>query len=121
MFGQLLLRFILGGTIVSLFAVAGSTWQPKNFAGIFSGAPSVALVSLALACLDKSSDYVAVEGRSMILGAVSLVTYSCACIVLGKQQKVAVGIGAFAAWIVWLGVALSSVALLRLFIGAERP
>jgi len=46
---QLVLRFVIGGRVVSLFAVLGDTLKPKSFAGLFSAAPSVALAPLGLA------------------------------------------------------------------------
>lgn len=46
---ELVWRFLLGGVLVSLFALTGDVVRPKRFAGLFGGAPSVALASLALA------------------------------------------------------------------------
>jgi len=48
---QLVIRFLVGGVIVSLFAVLGDVLQPKSFAGLFGAAPSVALATLALTML----------------------------------------------------------------------
>ena len=45
---QLLWRFLLGGALVSLFALLGDVLRPRRLAGIFGGAPSVALATLAL-------------------------------------------------------------------------
>jgi hypothetical protein len=39
---ELILRFLIGGTVVSLFAVLGDVFRPKSFAGLFDCAPSVA-------------------------------------------------------------------------------
>ena len=41
-------RFILGGLIVSLFALIGDVLRPRSFAGLFGAAPLVALATLAL-------------------------------------------------------------------------
>ena len=46
MLSELLIRFLIGGLIVSVFAVSGDILRPKTFAGIFGAAPSVALASL---------------------------------------------------------------------------
>ncbi len=73
---ELLIRFIIGGVIVSLFAVFGEVFKPKSFAGIFGAAPSVALATLGLTFALKSGPYVAIEGRSMVAGAVALFGYS---------------------------------------------
>lgn len=76
MLWQLLLRFALGGLIVSAFAVIGHIVRPKTFSGIFGAAPSVSLATLGLAYLQKGPMYAATEGRSMIAGAVALGVYS---------------------------------------------
>ena len=41
---QLVLRFVVGGLVVSLFTVIGDVLKPKSFAGLFGAAPSVALL-----------------------------------------------------------------------------
>jgi hypothetical protein len=69
--GDIALRFLLGGLIVSTFAFLGDLFKPKSFAGLFSAAPSVALASLGLAVLSKGKIYAAVEARSMILGGIA--------------------------------------------------
>ena len=38
---ELIFRFIVGGLVVSLFAVIGDVLKPKSFAGLFGAAPSV--------------------------------------------------------------------------------
>jgi hypothetical protein len=45
---QLLWRFLLGGALVSAFALFGDVVRPKRLAGLFAAAPSVALATLAL-------------------------------------------------------------------------
>ena len=70
------LRFLLGGAIVSLFALLGDMFKPKSFAGLFSAAPSVALATLGLAFSEHGSDYASLESRSMLVGAIALVVYS---------------------------------------------
>ena len=45
---QILARFIIGGMIVSAFAIIGDVLKPKSFAGLFGAAPSVALATLAI-------------------------------------------------------------------------
>jgi len=41
---DLLIRFLIGGTVVSSFALLGEIFQPKSFAGLFGAAPSIALM-----------------------------------------------------------------------------
>jgi hypothetical protein len=72
---DLLWRFLLGGAIVSLFAFLGDVVRPKRFAGIFGGAPSVALATLALTAYKSGALTASVEARSMILSSVGFVVY----------------------------------------------
>lgn len=73
---DLVIRFFVGGAVVSAFAVLGDLFRPKSFAGVFNAAPSVALATLALTAMKETSHYVALEGRSMIIGALALAAYS---------------------------------------------
>jgi hypothetical protein len=73
---EYVIRFLAGGLVVSLFAVAGDVLRPKSFAGLFGAAPSVALATLTLAFWKHGGRYVATEGRSMIIGAIALAVYS---------------------------------------------
>jgi len=73
---EVILRFLIGGVIVSAFAVTGDLFEPKSFAGIFGAAPSVALATLALTINSKGQDYAATELRSTIVGAVAFLFYA---------------------------------------------
>ena len=66
---QWVMRFLLGGSIVSTFAIIGDVLRPKGFAGLFGAAPSVALATLTLTLLTEGKQYAALEARSMIAGA----------------------------------------------------
>jgi len=46
---EYLLRFIVGGVVVSAFVMLGDVLRPKSFAGLFGAAPSVALATLGIA------------------------------------------------------------------------
>lgn len=74
--GETLIRFCLGGLIVSAFALVSDLLKPKTFAGLFGAAPSVALASLGLTVMRESSKIASLEARSMILGAVALFIYA---------------------------------------------
>jgi Protein of unknown function (DUF3147) len=76
MWEDLGIRFLLGGVLVSLFALVGDVCKPKSFAGLFSAAPSVALATLGLAFLTHGGTYTSLEGRSMLAGAIALLVYS---------------------------------------------
>ena|ERR1700745_298622 len=72
---ELLIRFFVGGLVVSAFAVLGDIFRPKSFAGLFGGAPSVALATLTLTISKNGVGYAATEAKSMIAGAVALGLY----------------------------------------------
>jgi hypothetical protein len=83
---QLMERFLLGGLIVSAFAVIGDVLRPKGFAGLFGAAPSVALATLTLTLLTEGNQYAALEARSMIAGAVAFLAYALACVYLMAKK-----------------------------------
>jgi hypothetical protein len=41
---QILIRFLIGGAVVSVFAILGDLLKPKSFAGLFGAAPSEGLL-----------------------------------------------------------------------------
>jgi hypothetical protein len=114
MTGELALRFVLGGVIVSLFAATGEMFQPKTFAGLFGAAPAVAIATLGMAYASKGSAYVAIESRSMLLGCAALLVYGAACVAMADRRGVPVWLGAVLAWVVWGAVAFAGLAVLRL-------
>lgn len=71
----MLIRFCVGGLIVSAFAVLGDIFRPKSFAGLFGAAPSVALATLTLTVAKNGAGYAAIEAKSMMIGAVALCCY----------------------------------------------
>jgi hypothetical protein len=73
---DIIVRAVLGGVVISAFAIMGDLLQPKSFAGLFGAAPSLALASLALTVIHRGSVYASVEARSMILGAVAFFIYA---------------------------------------------
>jgi hypothetical protein len=101
-----LIRFVVGGFVVSAFAVIGDVLRPKSFAGLFGAAPSVALATLGLAIWKEGAGYVSIEGRSMILGALALAAYSFAvCQILVRLRWSALATTS-SAILLWLAVAL---------------
>jgi hypothetical protein len=76
---EILLRFLIGGVVVSLFAIVGTLFRPKSFAGLFGAAPSIALATLGLTIGRSGKAYAAIEARSMMLGAVAFLLYA-ACV-----------------------------------------
>lgn len=104
---EIVLRFVLGGLIVSLFAVMGEVFKPKTFAGLFGAAPSVAIATLALAYLNESGEYVRVESRSMLIGCAAFCIYCIACVGLARYGRTPVWLGASLAWAAWAATAIA--------------
>jgi hypothetical protein len=74
---ELLIRFVVGGLVVSTFALLGDVLKPKSFAGLFGAAPSVALATIGLTVMKEGKPYAALEARSMIIGAIAFLVYAC--------------------------------------------
>ena len=91
---ETLIRFVVGGLFVSLFAVLGDVLKPKSFAGLFSAAPSVALASLILTIHSRGHGFAAAEARSMVLGAIGFFAYACAVCQIIMRYKTSTAIGA---------------------------
>jgi hypothetical protein len=112
---ELVIRFLVGGLMVSAFAVLGDVLKPRTFAGVFAAAPSVALASLLLSHRAHGAAYVAIEGRSMILGAVALFVYSGVSGWFVRRDVGVPWLTSLLLWVVWLAVALPA---WRLVIGS---
>jgi hypothetical protein len=108
------LRFLAGGIAVSAFATLGDALRPKTFAGLFAAAPSIALATLLITLSQKGAPFVAMEGRSMIVGALALALYSWTVCVLLKKFLLSSWAATMAALIVWFAVALGASALVQL-------
>ena len=74
-----LIRFLIGGAVVSAFATLGEVFRPKSFAGLFGAAPSIALATLGLTVAHSGKTYAAIEARSMVVGAIAFLLYACLC------------------------------------------
>lgn len=110
---EILVRFLVGGAVVSAFAAIGDLLKPKSFAGLFGAAPSVALATLGLTVLTKGDSYTALEARSMISGAIAFFVFvSCVSWILMHRHFKALRVTlfsmplwfavAFGLWLVWL-------------------
>jgi hypothetical protein len=98
---QLIIRFLAGGAIVSLFAALGDVVKPKSFAGLFGAAPSVALATLGLTVLTDGKAYAATEARSMIVGSGAFFVYaflSCQLMMRFKVPAIFATVGTLVAW-----------------------
>jgi hypothetical protein len=105
---QFLVRFFVGGIVVSAFAVLGDLLKPNSFAGLFGAAPSVALATLGLAIHERGTQFASIESRSMIAGALAFSVYayvSSRVLAKGNLSAVVVSISALG---IWLLVALGA-------------
>jgi hypothetical protein len=112
---DLIVRFLVGGVVVSLFAMLGDALKPKSFAGLFAAAPSVALATITLTVLKKGPAYAAIEAQSMILGAAAFLIYACLvsrALFRGTFPVIPTTTFALA---VWIGLALGLRALVMRF------
>src|SRR5437660_2235080 len=110
---EILLRFLIGGAVVSAFALLGDLFKPKSFAGLFGAAPSVALATLGLTVATEGASYAATESRSMMAGAIAFMVYaSCVSWVMMRYKlkallvtmcSIPLWLGvAFGLWYIWL-------------------
>ena len=103
---EFVIRFLIGGAVVSLFAILGDILRPKSFAGLFGAAPSIALATLGLTISKDGPQYAAIETHSMIFGASAFFVYSvCVSWVLARYKTAALPTATFL-MSVWFGVSL---------------
>ena len=103
---ELVLRFLIGGVVVSAFALIGDIFRPKSFAGLFGAAPSVALATLGLAIAADGKLYAALEARSMVAGAIAFFVYATAVGSIMMRYKTRALWTAVTLMPVWLACAL---------------
>jgi uncharacterized membrane protein (GlpM family) len=74
---DILLRFLIGGLVVSFFAILGDMVKPESLGGLFAAAPTIAFATLLLTLHKHGAAYIAVEARSMVAGAIAFFVYAC--------------------------------------------
>ena len=98
---EILIRFIIGGAVVSIFAALGEVLRPKSFAGLFGAAPSIALATLGLTIGHEGKAYAALEARSMIAGALAFFFYAAVVswvLMRYKPSALAVSVALLPVW-----------------------
>jgi hypothetical protein len=75
---DMMLRFLIGGMVVSVFAILGDVLKPESLGGVFAAAPTIALATLVLTMHKHGGVYVVTEARSMVAGAIAFFAYACA-------------------------------------------
>ena len=109
---EYLVRFLVGGVVVSAFAVLSDVLRPKSFAGLFGAAPSVALATLGIAVYRHGPDYAAFQSQAMTAGAVALAIYSVVvCRELLVRGWLRAAPATLLSLVVWLIVALGLLTL----------
>ena len=111
--GEYILRFLIGGAVVSLFAVVAEMIRPKSFAGLFSAAPSVALATIGITIARHGTAYAATECRFMLPGAVAFFCYALACKWLLLRRRTRALVATVALLPVWFGVSFALLYLMR--------
>ncbi len=104
---EYVLRFLIGGLVVSAFSVLGDLFSPKSFAGLFAAAPSVALATLSLTVRNDGIVFASEEARSMILGAAALLAYSQLCAWWLMRRNASSLLAALGALPLWFAVAFA--------------
>jgi len=113
MIGELAIRFGVGGALVALFALLGDLFSPKSFAGLFAGAPSVALATLALTLHTEGAPYAALEARSMTAGAIAFAIYAACLAAFLRRRKARPALAALYWLPVWLAIAAGGFLVIR--------
>lgn len=95
----LVARAMLGGVFVVLFALIAEAVSPKRFAGLFAGAPSVALGSLLIGLTVSRPQVLATETLAMIAGAAGFVAFTVVThAALPRMRAVAAAGAGFLTW-----------------------
>jgi Protein of unknown function (DUF3147) len=100
---EYVVRFLVGGAVVSAFAMLGDVLRPKSFAGLFGAAPSVALATLGIAIYQHGAGYAALQSRSTMAGAVALAVYSvivCHILVRARLRVLPATMLSLAVWLI---------------------
>lgn len=109
----LLLRFLIGGLVVSVFAIIGDVVKPESLGGVFAAAPTIALATVVLTMRSHGAAYVDIEARSMVGGAIAFFVYACVVsfVMMRRRPKAMVAAAellpawfavAAGLWAVWL-------------------
>jgi len=102
---EYVVRFLVGGAVVSAFAMLGDLLRPKSFAGLFAAAPSVALATLGIAIHQHGSTYAAKQTTSMMAGAVALAIYSVVVCQLLIRTRMRALPATLLSMLIWLAAA----------------
>jgi hypothetical protein len=108
-------KFFAGGLLVCLFALISEACQPKQFAGLFSAAPSVLLATLIITLFIKGAAIARLDVEGAIAGAVGLTFYSLTASKIIKRTGTLAG--SLLSLLAWLAVSFGVFGLLKLLAG----
>ena len=100
---EYLVRFLVGGVMVSAFSMLGDILRPKSFAGLFGAAPSVALATLGIAVYEHGANYAAQQSWAMTAGAIALAVYSvvvCQLLIRARLRAAPATLLSLAVWLI---------------------
>lgn len=103
---DLIIRFLVGGLVVCIFAALGDVIRPKSFAGLFGAAPSIALATLTLTIHHDGKSFAALEARSMIFGAIAFLAYAMTTSWILRRYRPSTLLTAIVLIPIWFGVSL---------------
>jgi hypothetical protein len=102
---EYVVRLLVGGVVVSAFAMLGDLLRPKSFAGLFGAAPSVALATLCIAVYRHGANYAAQQSWAMTAGAIALAVYGLVVCQLLIRVRLRAAPATLLSLVVWLIVA----------------
>lgn len=108
---DLVIRFLVGGVVVSVFAMIGDVVRPKSFAGLFSAAPSVALATVTLTLHKQGKPYAAHEAASMLLASIAFIVYAAAASYILRRWQIGALLTTLLTMPIWAGISLGLWAL----------
>lgn len=108
---EYVVRFLVGGLVVSAFAMLGDILRPKSFAGLFGAAPSVALATLGIAVYRHGAGYAAQQTWAMTAGALALAVYGVVVCQLLIRARLRAAPATLLSLVVWLIVAVGLLTL----------
>jgi hypothetical protein len=108
---EYLVRFLVGGVMVSAFSMLGDILRPKSFAGLFGAAPSVALATLGIAVYQHEANYAAQQSWAMTAGAIALAVCSVVVCQLLIRARLRAAPATLLSLVVWLIVAFGLLTL----------
>jgi hypothetical protein len=96
---EVVVKAMVAGVLVVAFAALAVTLAPKQLAGVFSAAPSVALSNMIVTAVFAGPGDVAAAARGMVIGAAGFTVYCLVVVPLVKAWGPWRGsAGALAAW-----------------------